>query len=1230
MQDSSSLRSYGSQLSFGSGGGGGGSGYGSYRTGRSSVSGPSYGGAYDSYRSRAASTDRSLAFVSQNKGNVSSLMERFKPSTSSYGGGSSYGSRDYDTRSGYSSDVGGASTRSYGSYRSGTSYSSRDSSPPRSTTSSRPSRVDYSRSSSRDYGSSSKDYGASYTRSTSKDYGSAAGSTKDLGSSYGSSYSKGSTSASRAKTADLNLTPFSTRRSKTSDVNLTPFTSRLSRQSSVEPVTKQERERKDSGSTSSTAKESKQSSSRSKSERKSSSRADDESSDSAEEPEGGSKDPTIKYATSRGTLPMEPDYEMYEELKAGNKKRRERRKTISRTKTKIFPVKVYRRKWERPKMLHRDVQVNTSDLDRFCGRKTTTRTAEVDLERQKSRQARMDRRSKFAEVMEKKPPEKPKDSVVSERKARWEQMPQTKEAPKSTSLPRQSGFKPTSRRPVSRDEEEEEDTVQEEDTVNETEDDTSTFEKEPPYIPPQTPYRPSSAKERRKERQNNKPKVMPLTPENLSLKDSIEKVKNWKKQLSLVPPETEEIVRDAERRKREESQRMNRQHTDSTYSTEDYSEQDDETFGEPKIYGKDEYERYKDKLSKKPRPNRSGGLNRNKEPPKTSKNDVKSPPGSKRGSKAGVVSPPESEQGFLREESPNTETRGKKHGKKLFAGMQQFPVDTEESEVDLLVAPKSKSKSKKGAPAQNDRSPSPYDNVHRGNRFQRQRVQESEDDDDYQSIERSPSPYDNLSGGRKAPAIVIDRVQSLDRGHGQSVDSLADFADDSSLGDTDTDTMSRAQSMMSLDTNQSNSLPRRNHLIPKALSLDCLSMGTSTSSLPDLVQSSEGARRQGLICQVKDIDSLLGFTETEDDFSDEFTEDYDTDYSLAASERSMNRRNQARQGGAADKDSIILSPVKEENHFAEDSEDDLHFCSRTPVEEIVYIGDCTNIDDVLDGPVNGSQTGSHSLKLHDRDSMHLGVAQQDQSPSPAGTQDSCDSILDTPVPDTPDVPLIPSAGYASTGSAFQFPPAPKRTQSEEHINKVGKTSSSNKAKKSGRVGKAQSMANLDDLDQLLDTISVSKKKQVKRKDDSKDPFELFSASAKTDLRKDTTPAVVKSSGPVLTSFDLVDSAKVAHQNGVPTGKLIDLSSESGSSTPRRGSPSVRRYPPNYSDEAVKKAMEFQKKHGKISMSQLMKICSRKRAVKPPWIADDEERNFKGFRDITQLIEDMGVDSKKVR
>ena len=51
----------------------------------------------------------------------------------------------------------------------------------------------------------------------------------------------------------------------------------------------------------------------------------------------------------------------------------------------------------------------------------------------------------------------------------------------------------------------------------------------------------------------------------------------------------------------------------------------------------------------------------------------------------------------------------------------------------------------------------------------------------------------------------------------------------------------------------------------------------------------------------------------------------------------------------------------------------------------------------------------------------------------------------------------------------------------------------------------------------------------------------------------------------------------------------------------------------------------------MTIGQLAEICKHQsRRRKPPWIEDEEDRRFAGYQNVTEALEAMSVDVKKVR
>jgi len=133
-------------------------------------------------------------------------------------------------------------------------------------------------------------------------------------------------------------------------------------------------------------------------------------------------------------------------------------------------------------------------------------------------------------------------------------------------------------------------------------------------------------------------------------------------------------------------------------------------------------------------------------------------------------------------------------------------------------------------------------------------------------------------------------------------DSLAGFGGDVSASSDDESGIARTQSITSLDESDSWPRSRRGHAEVSERGKQPAGGAAVTSSLPDLVTSSEIGRRSGglsgsFIGGVRDIDSLLGFGETEDEMevrSDEEEDSNDatnSDASFATSHERQDRRD---------------------------------------------------------------------------------------------------------------------------------------------------------------------------------------------------------------------------------------------------------------------------------------------------------------------------------------------------
>lgn len=66
-----------------------------------------------------------------------------------------------------------------------------------------------------------------------------------------------------------------------------------------------------------------------------------------------------------------------------------------------------------------------------------------------------------------------------------------------------------------------------------------------------------------------------------------------------------------------------------------------------------------------------------------------------------------------------------------------------------------------------------------------------------------------------------------------------------------------------------------------------------------------------------------------------------------------------------------------------------------------------------------------------------------------------------------------------------------------------------------------------------------------------------------------------------------------------------------------------------SEQAIKEALELLDIQEHITIQDLLNICGREKLVKPPWILDEEDKSFTGYNNLSEMLEDMDVDVKKV-
>ena len=268
------------------------------------------------------------------------------------------------------------------------------------------------------------------------------------------------------------------------------------------------------------------------------------------------------------------------------------------------------------------------------------------------------------------------------------------------------------------------------------------------------------------------------------------------------------------------------------------------------------------------------------------------------------------------------------------------------------------------------------------------------------------------------PSVVVDQIEDK---HNQLPDDAV-VGQDNDFG--------RPDSVMSVDSVDN----LRTH--KRSRSIDAIS---STSSLPDVIPQHEIHRdlpvpepsqnRQSVspqpvfIGKVRDIDSLLGF-DTEDDFED-FSDEEEELNDISQRERTFadyhqrvdNQHKTHRDDGIV-LERIIQSKIEMPPAFSYDEE------SIEP--EPVFISDCQNIDDLLGDvvdfycePIKVAKAKcmdiDELLGLPDLDSEEEEDFQQTKRhhitiPKQLSKDmiDSPESILDTPVPVTPDRPLQPN------------------------------------------------------------------------------------------------------------------------------------------------------------------------------------------------------------------------------
>jgi len=431
---------------------------------------------------------------------------------------------------------------------------------------------------------------------------------------------------------------------------------------------------------------------------------------------------------------------------------------------------------------------------------------------------------------------------------------------------------------------------------------------------------------------------------------------------------------------------------------------------------------------------------------------------------------------------------------------------------------------------------------------------------------RSPSPYDNLRNQR--PSSPYDNCQTVY----PSMESLGGFAGDVS-GSSDDESQHGTVSS-SMRSQQSSKSTGRNIPLNK----------TVASSLPDLVTSSEGGRRSPMvgggnkfIGRVQDIDSLLGFGETEDE-----TDDVDNDYGSVMSAPSRSDVSSCGINGRTAANAMPISPDEEHGPMSYTHLLNSAMYSSDSQDDRIFIGDIEDIDSVFGNDLVPTSLGSSSMNAMATSPviqqprgnfgapLHVVIGQQQSV-----DLGSSDSLLDTPVPDTPDVPLSPvpafflcDSKHKNDNSSMAIPSI--KLQSEETGNNVDLADRS-----------SDSDDDSDDDGKSLDLV------------DSK------SNGSRTDCDGQS----------------VVDS--------VPTATLIDLDFTQESDSPDDED--------EIENEAAVAAIEArQAANGQVTIGDIVEICRRvEQSCKPPWIEEEEDRRFVGYNNVMEALESMDINVGKV-
>jgi hypothetical protein len=486
---------------------------------------------------------------------------------------------------------------------------------------------------------------------------------------------------------------------------------------------------------------------------------------------------------------------------------------------------------------------------------------------------------------------------------------------------------------------------------------------------------------------------------------------------------------------------------------------------------------------------------------------------------------------------PPSSSSGKKtFTKKTFGGVPSFPDESEcvgndRDSTSRLTVPKPRV----------DRSPSPYDNI---------------------KNQRPTSPYDNCKPSS----------DSIKQNVYPSMESLTGFAGDVSGSSDD----------------ESNGVPtsRAAHH-PKSTGRN-ISNKAVASSLPDLVTSSEGGRSPILggskfIGRVQDIDSLLGFGETEDE-TDDIDDDNGSVVSAPCRTEFHNGRTPMEMPMSPDGDQGPMSYTHLLNSmmYGRDSQDGR-----------IFIGDVEDIDAVFGNDLVPASLGSSSsvlgssspaaataagspTKTNFGSPLHVVISQQQSV-----DLGSSDSLLDTPVPDTPDIPLSPVPAFFVTESG-QKDDNSSAAPSERTVAN-GSTVSSNNG----------------DLADLSTDVGYA---------DSEDD------------RKSVDALDSKSNG---SRADGGNSRQLV-VDGVPTATLIDLDFTQSSDTSDDEEESDN-------EAAVAAIAARQAARGHVTIGDMIDVCRREeQSYKPPWIEEEEDRRFVGYNNVIEALESMNINVRKVK